>query len=119
MGSSGCPGAKHRHLHSQIPPPYPGAGALPLWLSPALWRGLSILAFIQHAFTVSGADAVMEHVGLTRTDLDRFFRELTSYGALRPLSPSLPQSQPDTREDCGLMEGALSLAVQPPCWVAS
>lgn len=82
-------------------------------------RSLSILAFIQHAFTVSGADPVTEHVGLTRTDFNLFFRELTSYGALRPLSPSLPQSQTDTREDCGLMEGTLSLAVQPFCRVVS
>lgn len=82
-------------------------------------RGLSILPFIQHAFTVSGADSVTEHVGLTRTDFDLFFRELTSFGALRPLSPSLPQSQTDTRGDCGLMEGTLSLAVQPSCCVAS
>lgn len=124
MGSSRCPGARRHHLHSAIPLPQPGVSAPAVGQSCHVerrpdGRGLSILSFIQHAFTVSGADLVTEHVGLMRTDVHLFFRDLTSCGAPRPLSPNLPQSQTDTREDCSLMEGTLSLAGQPSCCVAS
>lgn len=56
-------------------------------------RGSFILSFIQPAYPVPGADSAMEHTGLMRTDTVLFLMELTSCGALRPLSTSLPHRQ--------------------------